>query len=123
MKRQEEVFVSKCKVWHLKEVDTKVKYRDFVQRRSELRIGADNSIEGFWKEFKDCLLEGANEVCGMTKGPSRQRVSWWWNDECAGVVNEKHRLFVEKENARGLANEKNTANEAYKRAKHEANNR
>ena len=39
----------------------------------------------------------SDDVCGRTQEPSKQRVSWWWKDECAVTVNEKPRLFVEKE--------------------------
>ena len=32
-------------------------------------------------------------VCGETKGISRHKETWWWNDEVAALVQEKKRLF------------------------------
>ena len=32
-------------------------------------------------------------VCGKTTGRPRHSETWWWNDEVAGLVKEKRRLF------------------------------
>ena len=32
-------------------------------------------------------------MCGETKGMSRHKETWWWNDEVAALVQEKKRLF------------------------------
>ena len=32
-------------------------------------------------------------VCGWTKEPPRQRVTWWWNDNVDTAIKEKQRLW------------------------------
>ena len=39
------------------------------------------------------MLSEAVGVCGATKGISRHKETWWWNDEVAVLVQEKKRLF------------------------------
>jgi len=39
--------------------------------------------------MKDILMEIAQDTCGMTKGPRRHKVTWWWNEEVAEAVKEK----------------------------------
>ena len=35
------------------------------------------------------MMETAQDICGMTKGPRRHKETWWWNDEVAEAVREK----------------------------------
>src|SRR5271170_8061862 len=53
----------------------------------------DSDVEGVWKGLKTCLLEVADDVCGRTKGQSRHRETWWWNDEVANAVEVKRNLY------------------------------
>src|SRR5258706_5276346 len=46
-----------------------------------------------WKGLKDCLLETSEEECGRTKGLTKHRETWWWNQEVAKVVEEKRSRF------------------------------
>jgi hypothetical protein len=39
------------------------------------------------------ILEGAEKVCGRTKGPPRHNESWWWNDDVGKVVDEKRKVY------------------------------
>ena len=90
-----EVFVSKCKVWKLKE--------PVIRQTFEARVGerlanrpvseADEDVEVVWSSLRKCLLDVASEVCGNTRGKQRHLETWWWNDEVAELVKEKRRLF------------------------------
>ena len=39
--------------------------------------------------MKCIMMETAQDVCGMTKGPHRHKETWWWNEEVAEAVREK----------------------------------
>jgi hypothetical protein len=123
VKKNKATFVSKCRIWRLKDTATEKEFSKIVHARDKLRDRTDMSVESVWNELKDCLLEGANEVCGRTKGPPRHRESWWWNDDVANVVKEKQRLFAIKEKSKGECN-KAQANQdltAYNIVKRNAN--
>jgi len=119
-------FVSKCKVWKLREPKLRAQFGEMVQERKETRDKAEEeSAEGIWQDLKQCLLEGTEEVCGRTKGPRVHRETWWWNKETDRVVEEKRTKFRELKKAEELkkTNDLNEgksveeAAEAYKQAK------
>ena len=33
------------------------------------------------------------DVCGKTRGITRQKETWWWNEEVVALVKEKQHLF------------------------------
>jgi len=35
------------------------------------------------------MMESAQDICGMTKGPCRHKETWCWNEEIAEAVREK----------------------------------
>jgi len=35
------------------------------------------------------MMESAQDICGMTKGPRRHKQTWRWNEEVAEAVREK----------------------------------
>jgi len=39
--------------------------------------------------MKGIMIETAQDICGMTKGPRRHKETWRWNDEVAEAVREK----------------------------------
>ena len=41
----------------------------------------DTSVKGFWHTLEMPLLEATNRSCGWTKGPSRHKEAWRWNDD------------------------------------------
>ena len=86
-------FISKCKLWKLKVDETQREYERKVYDREKKRDRNEEDVEVVWKELKGCLLGVAEEVCGRTKGPVRHEETWWWNDECSRVVEEKRRLY------------------------------
>jgi len=46
-------------------------------------------VNEHWQRIKDLMMETAQDICGMTKGPCRHKESWWWNEEVAVAVREK----------------------------------
>jgi len=36
-----------------------------------------------WQQMKGLMMETAQDICGMTKGPCSQKETWWWNEEVA----------------------------------------
>jgi len=88
-------FVSKCKVWKLREPGMKEHFAEVVREKCEGESEGDDSVEGIWKGFKRCLLEGSDEVCGRTKRPGVHVETWWWNKEVDVAVQEKREMFKE----------------------------
>jgi len=39
------------------------------------------------------MMETAQNICGMTKGPCRHKETWWWNEEVAEAVKEKKIMY------------------------------
>ena len=39
--------------------------------------------------MKGIMMETAQDICGMTKGPPRHKETWWWNEEVAETVRNK----------------------------------
>ena len=60
-----------------------------MQARAALKMDEPGDVEGVWKGLRECLLEEAVEVCGETKGLTRHKETWWWNEEVASLVEEK----------------------------------
>ena len=91
-KRKKEAFVSRCKVWKLKDEKTCEAFKAEVEVGFSKRV-LDGNIDTVWRGFKDCLLEAAEETCGKTKGNQRHSETWWWNDEVAEAIKEKQQLY------------------------------
>ena len=93
VERKREVFVSRHKVWKLKEEKFQQKFMEKIRlKAADMR--SDGGVESLWKFMKESLLDVADEVCGRTKGPPRHRESWWWNDEVGKAVDEKRKLYM-----------------------------
>jgi len=39
--------------------------------------------------MKNIMMETAQIICGLSKGPCRHKETWWWNEEVAEAVREK----------------------------------
>lgn len=91
VEKKREVFVSKCKVWKLKDAEPQLKFEEKMKLKADVR--GEEGVESLWTFLKESLLDVADEVCGRTKGPPRHRKSWWWNDEVGKVVDEKRKLY------------------------------
>ena len=85
--------VKRCKVWKLKQAETKAIFSKRVQARAALKRKEPGDVEKVWKDLKDCFLEEAVDVCGETRGIARQIEIWWWNEEVEALVKKKQRLF------------------------------
>jgi hypothetical protein len=93
LKKKKEVYVSRCKVWKLKEADIRETYNERMRDKAAVRVEGEGDVDMLWAGLRNCLLEVADEVCGMTKGHQRHSETWWWNQEVAEVIKEKRRLF------------------------------
>ena len=54
--------VKRCKVWKLKQVETKAIFSERVQTRAVLVRDEPGDVEKVWKDMKDCFLEEAVDV-------------------------------------------------------------
>ena len=64
-------FVERCKVWKLKETETECIFKERVQAKAAVVLNGLGDVEKVWNDLKQCLLEEAVAVCGVTKGISR----------------------------------------------------
>jgi hypothetical protein len=95
-------FVRKIKIHKLGEASVRQEFQKRVSEKAKSRSVDATDVESTWKELKSCLIDTAKEVCGESKGPSIHKETWWWNDACAKVVEEKKKLFdVMKESDKG----------------------
>ena len=46
-------------------------------------------VNNHWQQMKDIMMETAQDICGMTKGPRRHKETWWWNEEVVEAVRDK----------------------------------
>jgi len=46
-------------------------------------------VNDHWQQMKGIMMETAQDICGMTKGPCRHKETWWWNEEVAEAVRDK----------------------------------
>jgi hypothetical protein len=66
-RNRKEVFVSKCRVWKLKEADVHRNFQKKINAKADAEF--EGAIENLWMKLKERLLEVADEVCSRTKGP------------------------------------------------------
>jgi len=45
-------------------------------------------VNEHWQQMKCIMMETAQDISGMTKGPCRHKETWWWNEEVAEAVRE-----------------------------------
>ena len=45
------------------------------------------------KRSNDIMMETAQDICGMIKGPRRHKETWWWNEEVAEAVRDKKIMY------------------------------
>ena len=60
------------------------------------------------------MTSAADEVCGRTKGRSKHKETWWWNEEVGKAVDEKRRLYLVSEKSKELG-KRNPSQENAKR--------
>jgi len=59
-------------VWKLKEEKTCEEFRCMVGDKVEAVKWKGLGVNDHWQQMKDIMLETAQDICGMTKGPHRQ---------------------------------------------------
>jgi hypothetical protein len=59
--RKKEAFVSRCKVWKLKETEIRQAFKTRVEDRLERRNDGDGDVEAVWCGLRDCLLDVAGK--------------------------------------------------------------
>jgi hypothetical protein len=111
VKKRKTVYVSKCRIWRLKQIDMRKSFYEQIKTGAQGR-STEGDVETVWKELKNCLLEAADNVCGKTKGPARHKETWWWNEDTEAAVAEKREKFLAWQKSQG-ENDK----AAYKHAK------
>jgi len=86
-RRGKTVFVSKCKIWKLKDPEIRQAFEAKVEKRLATR--PDGDVEVVWGGLRECLLDVAGELCGKTRGTQWHHETWWWNDEVDALVKER----------------------------------
>jgi hypothetical protein len=89
--RKKEKFVSRCKVWKLKDAGIRATFQKNVEDKAAER--ASGNVETVWEGLKSCLLGAAETACGKTKGKGPHSETWWWNDEVAEAIKKKRQLY------------------------------
>jgi len=46
-------------------------------------------VNEHWQQMKCIMMETAQDIHGMSKGPQRHKETWWWNEEVAEAVRER----------------------------------
>ena len=77
------------RVWKLKEEKTCEEYRSMVRDKVQEAKWKSLCVNDHWQQTKGIMMESAHDICGMTKGPRRDKETWWWNKEVAEAVREK----------------------------------
>ena len=93
VKERKKPFVTKRKVWKLKEQVVIEEFQNTFKNKCESSSGQDSNVEQLWSSLKDDLLGSTELTCGWTKGAARHRVTWWWNERVDVAVKEKRRLW------------------------------
>jgi len=76
-------------VWKLKEEKTCEEFRCMVGDKAEEAKWKGLGVNDHWQQMKALMMETAQDLSGMTKGPCRHKETWWWNEEVAAAVREK----------------------------------
>jgi len=52
-----------------------------------------SDVNEHWQQMKNIMMDTAQVICGLSKGPCRHKETWWWNEEVAEVVREKKKKY------------------------------
>ena len=87
-KRRHKNFEPRVRVWKLKEEQTCEEYKSMVSDKAEEEEGKHLDVNEQWHKMKKIMMETAQNIRGMSKGPCRHKETWW-NEEVAKAVREK----------------------------------
>jgi len=82
-------FEPRVRVWKFKEKKTCEDYRCMVGDKVEEAIWKGLGVNDYWLQIKGIMMQSAQDICGITKGPRRHKETWWWNEDVAEAVREK----------------------------------
>jgi len=85
--------VPRVHVWKLKEEKTCEEYRCIVEDKVEEGKWKGLGVNDHWQQMKGLMMETAQEICGTTKGPCRDKETWWWNEDVAEAVRDKKIMY------------------------------
>jgi len=88
-KRQHKKFERRVHVWKIKEERTCEEFKSMVRDKVEEEKWKHLDVSEHWHKIKKIMMETAQHICGMSKGPCRHKETWWWNEEVAEAVREK----------------------------------
>jgi len=88
-KRRHKKFEQRVRVWKLKEERICEEYKSMVKDKVEEEDWKHVDVNEHWHKMKKMMMETAQHICGMPKGPCRHKETWWWNEEVAEAVTEK----------------------------------
>jgi len=86
-------FEPRVRVWKLKEEKTCEEYRCIVGDKVEEAKWKGMAVNDHWQQVKGIMMETAQDICGMTKGPCIHKETWWWNEDVAEAVKEKKIMY------------------------------
>ena len=75
-KRRRRKFEPRVHVWKLKEEKTCEEFRCMVGDKVEEVKWKGLGVNDHWQQMKDIMMEPAQDICGMTKGPRRHKETW-----------------------------------------------
>jgi hypothetical protein len=115
-KKAKELFISRPRIWRLKEAEVRQSFATKVHAKNAVR--EKGNVEHTWKGLKDCLMEVSESVCGKTKGKSRHKETWWWSEDISKLVEKKRKCFLELRKSDTVANKVayRVANKSVKKA-------
>ena len=82
-------FERRVRVWKLKQEKTCEDCRCRVGGKVEEAKWKGLGVNDHWQRMKVIIMEAAQDLCGMTKGPPRHQETWLWNEEVAEAVRNK----------------------------------
>ena len=117
-KKKKVKWVSKIKVWKLKEEKAR---QEYVQKLRAVDMDTCHTVNERWTCMKEAMVKASEQVCGKTKGPPRHKETWWWSEEVSKIVEEKQKCYQKWFKAREEdSDEQEELKETYKEAKKKA---
>ena len=118
-------FEPRVRVWKLKEEKTCEEYRCIVGDKVEKAKWKGLGVNDHWQQMKGVMMETAQDICGMTKGPCRHNETWWWDEDVAEAAREKQIMYGKwkKENTKEARMECKKSRQNAKRVKRKRNRR
>jgi len=104
IKRKHKKFGPRIHVWRHKEEQTYEEYKSMVRGKVVEEEWKYLNVNEHWQQVEKIMIETAQHICGMSKGPCRHKETWCWNEEVAEAVREKKRKYRKwkRENSTGV---------------------